>query len=89
MDPGVLAAVRLLPRHKKEVEQLALTNEDFRGLCRDLADAERALERHARSGLPNSAARYTEYRNLIDGLESELRQIIRENRAESEEDQSG
>ena len=86
MDPGVLAAVRLLPRHKKEVEELALTNEDFRGLCRDLADAEQALQRHARAGLPSSAARYAEYRHLIDGLESELRQIIRERRARTEDD---
>lgn len=83
MDPGVLAVMRLLPRHKKEVEDLASASEDFRGLCRDLADAELALQRHVGSTLPDAAARCVEYRNLIDGLEAELRQAIQQERSRS------
>lgn len=80
MNPGVQAAIRLLPRHKKEVQELALASEDFRGLCSDLAEAELALQRHARSTLPDSAARCAEYRILIDGLEAELRQAVQQER---------
>lgn len=79
MDPGVLAAIRLLPRHKKDVEELAMASEEFRGLCRDLADAEVVLDRLEKSGSPDVAARRVEYRNLIDGLQAELRQAVQGN----------
>ena len=78
MDLGVLAAIRLLPRHKKEVEELASTSEEFRGLCRDLADAETVLDRLEKSEAPDRAARRIEYRSLLDGLEAELRQAVQE-----------
>jgi len=78
MDSGVLAAIRLLPRHKKDVEELAMASEAFRGLCRDLADAEMVFDRLQKSEAPETAARRMEYRSLIDGLEAELRQAIRE-----------
>lgn len=78
MDTGVLAAIRLLPRHKKDVEELARSSEEFRGLCRDLADAELVLDRLEKSGVPDTAARRVEYRSLIDGLEAELRQAVQE-----------
>jgi hypothetical protein len=78
MDPGVLAAIRLLPKHKKAIQELVLSSESFRSMCMDLADAEQALRRWQSSGGPGMAARCDEYRHLIDGLEAELRQSIRE-----------
>lgn len=84
MEPGVLAAVRLLPKHKKAIEELVLRSQNFRSLCVDLADAEQALRRWEASDAPGTAARCVEYRHLIDGLESELRQSIGEWQARSE-----
>lgn len=84
MDPGVLAAIRLLPKHKKAIEELVLSSENFRSLCADLADAEQALRRWATAGTPGTAARCVEYRHLIDGLEAELRQSIGEWQARSQ-----
>ncbi|QEL25731.1 hypothetical protein FQV39_26375 [Bosea sp. F3-2] len=84
MDPGVLAAIRLLPKHRKAIEELVLSSENFRSLCVDLGDAERALRRWEASEAPGTAARCVEYRHLIDGLESELRQSIREWQARSQ-----
>ncbi|PTM42851.1 hypothetical protein C8D03_4451 [Bosea sp. 124] len=78
MDPGVLAAVRLLPRHKQAIEELALVSESVRSLCGDLAEAEQALRRWEASGAPGTAARCVEYRHLIDGLLAELRQAVHE-----------
>lgn len=78
MDPGVLAAIRLLPKHRKTIEELMRSSENFRSLCVDLADAEQALRRWENSGTPGMAARCLEYRHLIDGLEAEIRQSIGE-----------
>jgi len=78
MDPGVLAAIRLLPTHKKSIEELVLLSESFRTLCGDLAEAELALKRWENSTLPGKEARCAEYRQIIDGLEAELRQAVHE-----------
>jgi hypothetical protein len=78
MDPGVMAAIRRLPRHKKAIEELVLFSESFRGLCGDLADAEAALQLWQTSGDTGAAARCLEYGHIVDGLEAELRQAIHE-----------
>lgn len=78
MDSGVRAAIRLLPRHRKDVEELAMASEAFRGICRDLAVAETVLGRLEKSAVPGTAARRLEYRSLVDGLEAELRQAVHE-----------
>lgn len=85
MDPGVLAAIRLLPKHRKAIEALILSSENFRSLCVDLVDAEQALQRWDNSGAPGMTARRLEYRHLIDGLEAEIRQSISEWLAGSED----
>lgn len=85
MDPGVRAAIRLFPRHEKDVKELILASDEFRGLCRDLAEAEEMLRRHAKSNLPDSAARYEEYRTLLGELEAELRQALRDHRSSTED----
>ncbi|CAH1672020.1 conserved hypothetical protein [Hyphomicrobiales bacterium] len=78
MDSGVFVAIRLLPRHKKEVEELALASEDFRGLCRDLADAENFLVRLEKTNSNESDGRRAEYRNLVSELEAELCRAVQE-----------
>jgi len=83
MDPGVLAAIRLLPKHKKAIEELVLSSESFRSLCLDLADAEQALHRWETSRSPSMAARCVEYRHLVEGLKAEVRQSIGEWQARS------
>lgn len=83
MDPGVLAAIRLLPKHRRTIEEMVLDSDSFRALCGDLAEAEQALRRWEGSEAAGHAARSVEYRHLIDGLEAEIRRAIseRENRS--------
>jgi hypothetical protein len=78
MDPGVRAAIRRLPKHRKAIEELVLGSENFRSLCTDLADAERVLRHWEASSAPAMAARCVEYRHLIDELEAEIRQSLRD-----------
>jgi hypothetical protein len=78
MDRGVLAAIRLLPKHRKSIEELVMSSENFRTLCGDLAEAETTLQRWESSTLPAKDARCSEYRLLINELEAEIRQEIRE-----------
>jgi hypothetical protein len=78
MDRGILAAIRLLPHHKKSIQELTLRNESFRTLCADLVEAEAALERWENSKSPNKEAHCAEYRLIIIGLEAEIRQTIHE-----------
>lgn len=78
MDRGIRAAIRLLPDHKKSIQELMLRNESFRVLCADLAEAEIALERWENSKLPEKEAHCAEYRLIIAGLEAEVRQTINE-----------
>lgn len=76
MDPGILAAIQILPKYQTAIKVLALQNESFRSLCWDLADAERALQHRIKSDAPEDAAQRAEYRHLVESLEAELRQAI-------------
>jgi len=78
MDRGILAAIRLLPHHKKSIQELMLRNESFRSLCADLVEAKAALERWKSSKSPNKEAHCAEYRLIIIELEAEIRQTIHE-----------
>ena len=42
MDQGVLVAIARFPDRGHAIEELARTNEEFRSICADLADAEAA-----------------------------------------------
>lgn len=76
MDPGILAAIQILPKYETAIKELALQSESFRSLCGDLVDAEQALRRRMRSEILEDAAQRTEYRHLVESLEAELRQAI-------------
>jgi hypothetical protein len=83
MDPGILAAIQILPKYKTAIQELALRSESFRGLCGDLADAEQTLRRWVKSQTPEHAAQCVEYKQIIEGLEAELRQAVLEWQAQS------
>lgn len=85
MDASILAAIRVLPRHRKAIEELVLRSESFRALCSDLAEAEAALRRWETSSDPQHVARRVEFRHLVDGLEAELRQAMQERRPHFED----
>jgi hypothetical protein len=72
MDQSVLVAIARFPDRGHAIEELARTNEDFRLLCADLADAEAAAVRWERSPLPVGATRSAEYRELARDLAAEL-----------------
>jgi hypothetical protein len=72
MDQGVLVAIARFPDRGHAIEELARTDEEFRSLCADLADAEAAAVRWEYSSLPVSAARSAEYRDLARDLAAEL-----------------
>jgi hypothetical protein len=72
MDPSVLVAIARFPDRGHAIEELARTDEDFRSLCTDLADAAAAAVRWEHSPLPVGEARSAEYRELARDLAIEL-----------------
>lgn len=72
MDEGVLAAVRRFPERRRAIEALAASDEDFRSLCADLADAEAALAGWQASTAAVREARCAEYRGLVEDLAREI-----------------
>ena len=72
MDQTVLVAIARFPDRGHAIEELARTDDDFRSLCADLAEAEAAALRWARSSSPVSGSRSAEYRDLVRDLAAEL-----------------
>lgn len=72
MDRDLLVAVAHFPDRGHAIHELARTNEEFRSLCVDLAEAEAALRRWAQSSSPLKEARSTEYKDLVRDLAAEL-----------------
>jgi hypothetical protein len=72
MDRFLLVAIARFPDRGHAIKELARTDEDFRSLCADLADAEAAAMRWEASTSPVSGARSAEYRELVRDLAAEL-----------------
>ena len=72
MDRRLLAAIAHFPDRGHAVEELARQDEEFLLLCADLAEAEAALGRWARSDTPVREARCAEYRDLVRDLAVEV-----------------
>ena len=72
MDQTVLVAIARFPDRGHAIEELARTDDDFRSICADLAEAEAAALRWARSSSPVSGSRSAEYRDLVRDLAAEL-----------------
>jgi hypothetical protein len=76
MDQSVLVAIARFPDRGHAIEELARTDEEFRSICADLAEAEAAAVRWQHSPLPVSAARCAEYRELARDLAAELAAML-------------
>ena len=76
MDPSVLVAIARLPDRGHAIKELARTNDDFRSLCADLADAEAAAVRWEQSGSGEKDIRCAEYRELARELAAELATML-------------
>jgi hypothetical protein len=77
MDENLLAAARRFPGRQAAIEALAATDEEFRSLCADLADAEAARCRWEMSLSPDREPRCAEYRALVDDLAKEIERALR------------
>jgi crotonobetainyl-CoA:carnitine CoA-transferase CaiB-like acyl-CoA transferase len=72
MQHAVQAAIARFPDRGHAIEELAGTDESFRLLCEDLAEAQVALAQWEHSSSPVKEARCAEYRELVRDLAAEL-----------------
>ena len=77
---NLLVAIARFPDRGHAIEKLARTDEDFRSLCADLAEACAAVARWESSSLPMKEARCAEYRDLARDLAAELEAALDDNR---------
>lgn len=73
---GLQAAARRFPKRGSQIEALFERDENFRGLCDDLAAAEQAL--WATEHLPenNRMTRRLEYEELVAELADEINRVL-------------
>ena len=62
---------------KSEIQETALRDARFRGLCEDYEAATEALEFWSRSGDPRRSKMMSEYRELLADLETEIFSLVR------------
>lgn len=79
MERNISVAIARFPDRGHAIAKLARVDEDFRSLCADLAEAEAALLRWARSSLPAKEARCAEYQSLVRDLAAELEATLDRN----------
>jgi hypothetical protein len=72
MDKGVAAAKRRFPERAQAIECRAARDEDFRELCRDLAEAETELQRWQTSTAAESPQWRDDYARLVEALAGEI-----------------
>jgi hypothetical protein len=72
MHHAVQAVIARFPDRGHAIEELAGTDEGFRTLCEDLAEADVALTRWEHSSSPAKEARCAEYRDLVRDLAVEV-----------------
>ncbi|MDR6634634.1 hypothetical protein J2X72_003444 [Phyllobacterium sp. 1468] len=72
MDKGVAAAQRSFPERARSIERLAASDDDFRDLCTDLADAQAALLHWEISIEPLREQRCAEYAEMVHSLSVEI-----------------
>jgi hypothetical protein len=76
-EPGFRAAASRFPAHAEQIATLYAKDENFRGLCDDLAVAEQAITAAERlSGLVG-AKRRAEYHRLVEDLAAEIEDTLR------------
>ena len=71
------AAAKRFPRSEFTIRRLLCTNETFRELCEELADAEAALANVPESVAQLQEAREREWRELVQELVTEVGQTLK------------
>lgn len=74
---AVAAAVRRFPHFELPVRRLIETDENFREICEELAEAELALSATASVAAPLREVRRAEWQGLVDRLALEVEGAIR------------
>lgn len=73
---GLAAALRRFPARRRQIEGLFKVDEEFRGLCDDLADAETALQQTGELPIDIRFSRRIEYQELVESLSLELKEVV-------------
>jgi hypothetical protein len=76
LKQGLTSAIRLFPTRSHAIEDLAARDDEFRSICADLMDAEDALRRHQDSAAANLDRLEAQYRELIEGLATEIKAAL-------------
>jgi hypothetical protein len=73
---ALLAAIRRYPECELAIRRLAETDEPFRDICEELAEAERALAKAGDLPELSREARRAEWQEIVDGLAGELKLVL-------------
>jgi len=76
-NTGQWAATRRFSSEAKLIEELIIRSESFRGLCEDLAEAERALAATAEMPEALRRDRRAECQEWVESLTNEIEQALR------------
>lgn len=68
--------VNRLPQHEFAIRRLSVRDPEFRAICDDYADVQRALE-HWQARDPGDPARIAEYRRMLEELEAEALAMLK------------
>jgi hypothetical protein len=92
MDSGLERVIERFPELAASIRARFHDDQSFRDMCSDYAEAGEILRRWQASDDPQKAARIEEYRELAEGLETEivtaLRSPLPRHQARVEDDQS-
>jgi len=75
---GQWVATRRFPAAAKLIEEALRSSESFRGLCNDLAEAERALAATDEMPEPIREARRTECQEWVESLTNEVERVLQD-----------
>jgi hypothetical protein len=75
MSNGIEALARRFPQHASKIRRLQARNPNFRSICDDYDDAQRALKHWEAAGQA-APERVVEYREIVAELEAEALEIL-------------
>jgi hypothetical protein len=75
MSNGIEALARRFPQHASKIRQLQARDPDFRSICDDYDDAQRALK-YWEGAAQVAPGRVAEYREILAELEAEALEIL-------------
>ena len=77
MGPGMERVIERFPEHAASIQARFQGDESFREMCSDYVETLEALQRWQASHHAHRAARIEEYRELAEGLETEIVTALR------------